>query len=586
MRAVILMFDTLNKHMLPNYGCGWIHAPNFQRLGGRTVTFDRCYAGSLPCMPARRELHTGRYNFLHRSWGPLEPFDDSMVEVMKANGVYTHLSTDHGHYFRDGGATYHTRFNTWEFARGQEGDPWKGSVRDPAIPESASGRKLGDLWRQDWVNRSHIQKEEDFPLAVTVRRGLEFLESNADQDRWFLQIECFDPHEPFFTPQKYKDLYPHEYRGRHFDWPDYDKVTEGEEEARHAVFEYAALVSMCDEYLGKVLDAFDRLNLWKDTMLIVNTDHGFLLGEHRWWGKNIQPFYNEIANLPLFIWDPRHQAANVRSDALVQTIDIAPTLLDFFGAEIPNDMTGRPLGDVLRLGTEIRKAALFGIHGGHVNCTDGRYVYMRAPAGMDNGPLYEYTLMPTHLHTPFSVTELSDMVLSEPFSFTKGCRVLKIAARPFLNPYVYGTMLFDLEQDPKQQNPIENIEIEQYMIRLMAECMAEHDAPPEQYERIGIPEDGIVTEERLLEEKRERESRKQACLGIGEQWAGASREVYFYLKTYTPPQARSQLDARFAAYLNKTGKKLIREEDICDFVKATMGERSGMMIRLIRAAAL
>ena len=77
MKAIMVMFDSLNRHMLPSYGCEWIHAPNFERLAERSITFDNCYVGSMPCMPARRELHTGRYNFLHRSWGPLEPFDDS-----------------------------------------------------------------------------------------------------------------------------------------------------------------------------------------------------------------------------------------------------------------------------------------------------------------------------------------------------------------------------------------------------------------------------------------------------------------------------------------------------------------------------
>ncbi len=289
MKAVMVMFDSLNKHMLPNYGCEWIKAPNFERLSEATVTFDSCYAGSLPCMPARRELHTGRHNFLHRSWGPLEPFDDSVIDVLRQNGVYTHLSTDHTHYFEDGGATYHPRFNSWEYARGQEGDPWKGNVQDPHIPDSLSGPKIGSLWRQDWVNRAYLDTEEKQPIALTFGSGIEFIETNRLEDNWFLQIEAFDPHEPFFTQQKYKDLYPHLYDGKHFDWPDYGKATQKPEEIQHAIYEYAALLSMCDTYLGKVLDIFDRYNLWQDTMLIVNTDHGFLLGEHRWWGKNIQP---------------------------------------------------------------------------------------------------------------------------------------------------------------------------------------------------------------------------------------------------------------------------------------------------------
>ncbi len=79
-------------------------------------------------MPARRDLHTGRLNFMHRSWGPLEPFDNSFPEMMRDAGIHTHLVTDHMHYFEDGGSTYHGRFRTWDFIRGQEYDPWKAMV--------------------------------------------------------------------------------------------------------------------------------------------------------------------------------------------------------------------------------------------------------------------------------------------------------------------------------------------------------------------------------------------------------------------------------------------------------------------------
>ena len=68
MRAVTIMFDSLNKRYLPPYGAQDVVAPNFERLAKRAVTFDNFYCGSMPCMPARREIHTGRYNFLHRSW--------------------------------------------------------------------------------------------------------------------------------------------------------------------------------------------------------------------------------------------------------------------------------------------------------------------------------------------------------------------------------------------------------------------------------------------------------------------------------------------------------------------------------------
>jgi arylsulfatase A-like enzyme len=250
MKAIMVMFDSLNRRMLPPYGCDWVHAPNFQRLAERAATFDNCYVGSMPCIPARRELHTGRYNFLHRSWGPIEPFDDSLPELLKKNGVYTHLTTDHQHYFEDGGCTYHHRYNTWEFARGQEGDCWKGEVADPEIPPNLK-QIIKPMWRQDWVNRKYFKTEADLPQAQAFARGLEFIRANREADNWFLQIETFDPHEPFFVPEHYLALYPDDYEGPHFDWPDYYMVTETREQVRHLRYRYAALVSMCDHYLGQ-----------------------------------------------------------------------------------------------------------------------------------------------------------------------------------------------------------------------------------------------------------------------------------------------------------------------------------------------
>lgn len=490
MKAIMLMFDSLNRHFLPPYGNTWVHAPNFRRLAERTVTFTHSYVGSMPCMPARRELHTGRYNFLHRSWGPLEPFDDSMPALLRAAGVYTHLVSDHYHYWEDGGATYHNRYNSWDAIRGQEGDPWIGQVAEPDMPEAvgAEQRVGGPMWRQDWVNRDWMDVAENrHPLARTVAGGLEFIDRNRAADNWFLHIECFDPHEPFYVPQKYRDLYPHDYDGPHFDWPPYRRVQESHEAVRHVRLTYAALLSMCDAYLGKVLDTMDELDLWKDTMLIVNTDHGHMLGEKNWWAKSWQPWYNELANNPLFVWDPREGAAGERRASLVQNIDWAPTLLEFFGQPLPPDMLGQPLRPVIRDDTPVRQAGLFGLFGHQVNVTDGRYVYMRGPADPDrNQPIYEHTLMPTHMRSMFRVEELQDIQLAEPFRFTKGCRTMKIRCGRRGGPQNLMTQLFDLEADPQQERPIRDAQIEQRMIDHLIALMKENDAPPSEYERLGL----------------------------------------------------------------------------------------------------
>ncbi|GAA3630315.1 sulfatase [Microlunatus ginsengisoli] len=494
MKAIIVMFDSLNRHLLPPYGPSFVHAPNFERLAARTVTFDNCYAGSMPCMPARREMHTGRYNFLHRSWGPLEPWDDSMPELLKRSGVHTHLVSDHPHYWEDGGATYHPRYSTWEFFRGQEGDPWKGVV---SAGVNQGGFKNA-LHRQDQVNRSYMPTEDEHAQTLTFEAGLDFLRTNADADNWLLQIETFDPHEPFFTHQHYKDLYPHDYDGPQFDWPAYERVTQDQQTVDHVRNEYAALVTMCDRSLGRVLDAMDELGLWDDTMLLVNTDHGFLLGEHGWWAKSVQPWFNELVHLPMFLWDPRFPAAGERRDALVQTVDIAPTMLGYFGLQPTADMQGGDLAAVARADRPLRDGALFGIHGGHVNVTDGRYVYMRAPERPDNAPLEEYTLMPTHMRGRFEVAEFADAELAPAFGFTKGVRPLRMTGRAAINPYAYGTLLFDLETDPGQRHPIVDDAIELRMIELLVTLMRANEAPESQFVRLGLPAIGAVGSQHLL----------------------------------------------------------------------------------------
>lgn len=499
MKAIMVMFDSLNLHMLSPYGCDWVKTPNFDRLAKKTVKFTKSYVGSMPCMPARRELHTGRLNFLHRSWGPLEPFDDSMPELLKKNGIYTHLISDHYHYWEDGGANYHTRYNSWEIIRGQEGDAWHADLKEPQIPPFVS-RKPGALWRQDWVNRSYIRSQTDMPQHKTFECGLQFIHKNIGEDNWFLQIEAFDPHEPFFTLEHYKRLYTHDYKGKHFDWPPYAPVTQTPEEIEHIRYEYAALMSMCDHYLGRVLDIMDEFGMWNDTMLIVNTDHGHLLGEHDWWAKCTAPMYDEVAHTPLFIWDPRSNRQGTECGQLVQTIDIAPTLLDYFNIPIPEDMQGFALKDTIACDKKVRDAALFGIFGGHINCTDGRYVYMRAPnSEFDGDPyagenLYNYTLMPAHIKAPFSLHELSTATLHEPLSFTKGVPVLKISGEIKLSAAPDGSkpnvhfynMLFDTKNDPKQLKPIEDDTIEAYMTEHIIKLMKANDAPEEQFIRIGL----------------------------------------------------------------------------------------------------
>ncbi len=479
MKCVMVMFDSLNRHMLPPYNPQtWVHAPNFKRLAARSATFDRSYVCSMPCMPARRDFHTGRPNFLHCPWGPLEPFDDSVPAMLSQAGVYTHLCSDHYHYWEDGGSTYHTRYNSWEFYRGQEGDPFIGQVKDPAVPENLNGKGR----RPDWVNREHITRDEQFPQTLTFKAGVEFIDRNAAEDNWFVQIECFDPHEPFVSDRQYKDLYPSDYDGPLFDWPGYRGVEESPEQVEEARRNYAALMSKCDRSLGDVLDAMDRHGLWDDTMLIVWTDHGFLLGEHDCWAKNWMPLYEEVSHTPFFVWDPRSGVRGQRRSALVQpSIDLGPTLLDFFGLEPTPTMLGKALGDVIADDAPVREAAIFGYFNHRVNVTDGRYKYLRCSVADASAACRQYTLMPASMRG--FKGGLDRIELAEPFAFTKGMRTLQIPA----DARGQGDhLLFDLEADPQEQTPLRDEAVEARMLEHIARLMRECDAPPEQFVRMGV----------------------------------------------------------------------------------------------------
>ena len=503
MKAVFVLFDSLNRTGMSCYSQTHVHTPNFNRFARQSITFDSHFVGSLPCMPARRDLHTGRLNFMHRSWGPLEPFDNSFPEQLRDAGVHSHLVTDHMHYFEDGGATYHGRFRTWDFVRGQEYDPWKAMVQPPVERfrerYNAKHYDFAKSWKrlQSAINREYMVEEKDFCLPRCFDGAFEFLDLNRGADQWFMMLECFDPHEPFHAPDRFKDRYRTGWNGGVLDWPHYEKVADSKEEIDEIRANYAALMTACDHYFGRLLDYFDRHDLWRDTALILSTDHGFLLAEHDWWGKNLMPYYTEISHIPLMIHHPAHaQAAGQRRKAVTQTMDLMPTILDIFGQPVPREVQGRSLLPLLAQDQTIREVGIFGMFGGPIGATDGRYTYYLYPGDLYGPGLYEYTLMPMHLHSLFSAAEMRTAVLERPFDFTKEMPILRIDALKdarripihdgkLFDPGV-GTTLYDIAADPKQLKPFRDAEIERRMLAGIARVLREHDAPAEFFTRYGL----------------------------------------------------------------------------------------------------
>lgn len=489
MKAILVMFDSLNRHWLEPYGGeNGVPTPNFRRLAAKSIRMETSYVCSMPCMPARRDLQTGRPGFLHRGWGPMEPFDDSFTRVLSDAGVHSHLVTDHYHYFEEGGQNYHTKFSTWEFIRGQEGDPWKPRL-DAAfqVPATRNQRTPGRI-RQDFANRSQAPDDASHWQTRTFDAGLEFLDHHHDTDNWFLQIETFDPHEPFFAPDSWRKRFSPDYEGPVDDWPDYGHLDENEgmrERLPQLRREYAALLSKCDDSLGRVLDHMDRHDLWKDTLLMVGTDHGFLLGEHDFAAKNQMPVWEELGRTPLFIWDPRVGCAGETRKSLVQTIDWGPTLLEFFGQALPGDMTGKALRPVLETDAPVREFGIFGWSHHFLNVTDGRYVYMKANDPTWPGRVWTYTLAPARMNKAVPGRELREAEAAPPFAFSKNVPLYRYPAGVLRLTDRWGDLLYDVADDPGQTNPLTDPDQVARLTEGALACMRQVEAPVEQYHRVG-----------------------------------------------------------------------------------------------------
>lgn len=485
MKTIFIVMDSLNRHYLNAYGFPKVKTPNLDRLAARGVVFDHHYAGSLPCMPARREMMTGRLCFLEAPWGPIEPWDDCLpVELRRQKGVYSHMVTDHYHYFHSGGEAYHTLFDSWEFERGQEGDQWHPLVKEPEVPKF-----IGKNRRPYWVNRefTDLEREEEYPTPRCFMRGMEFLENNWREDNWHLHLEVFDPHEPFVCPKKYRDLYEDTWdEPYHFDWPPYREVREEAEAVDHIRKSYAGVLTMADHWLGKFLDKMDELDLWKDTVLILTTDHGHLLGEHGYWAKNYMFDYEELVHIPLITCTPDTAFCHKRISALTATMDLMPTIMELHGARIPKGVHGTSLLPLLSGSTErIHDGILFGYFGKDMNLFDGRYSYCRQPR--KDSVVYHHTLMPRNAKDFLDRELLTEAEFGDFLEHSHGIpqmRIKRVSHRHKDAPDFH--LIYDIWNDPEQKNPIHDPALEHELETKMARLLTRYGAPECQFERTGL----------------------------------------------------------------------------------------------------
>ncbi len=489
MKAILILIDSLNREYLKTYNENtWVQTPNIYEFSRTATRFDKHFVGSVPCMPARRDIMTGRLNFLERNWGPMEPFDNCFVRDLKEKDIFTHIITDHDHYFEQGGENFVQEFDTWDYIRGQELDPWVSTVELYETPES----HYGHLFPTYEKNKRHFTSEEKYPTPMCFQNAIDWIKENKDADNYFLQVEAFSPHEPFESPKEYLEAYGDDYKGPFFTSSSYSKVTEPPEAIEHLRKRYAASLTMVDKWFGKFIDTIKELGLYDDTLIVLTADHGHLLGEHGYTGKNFMHQYNRIANIPLMIHAPGQTEYAECSDLVTQNIDMMPTFLEYFGLKVPERVQGESLIDAI-YGKKIenhRDFAIYGTFGGPVAMFDGKYTYHRAPGNKDNAPLNLYTSVPISFMKYLGIKNADEITMGRFLKHTNYpvyCIPAKFPLMQLksLEPFK-DTLLFDWENDWGQENPIDDMELREAAVKKLREALRWAESPDEQFERLGL----------------------------------------------------------------------------------------------------
>lgn len=359
------------------YGNPYVNTPNIDRLAEMGVVFENTYCQSPVCSPSRGSFLTGRYpsTCRLRQNGQSLPPDEVLVTKVLSEAGYKcglsgklHLAACHPSVCQtiekrnnDGYSEFH-----WSHGPGH---------KSPSNEYLAWLKEQGiDYQARPYQDQPYVQEGMPSDYHQTkwcTDKALEFIERAQNrEDPWLFSVNIFDPHHPFDPPLEY--LQPYLDRLDAIPLPDYredellqkpifqqkdhfgaygrpgflaytDMTSQDHRMLRAA---YWAMIDQIDAQVGRLLDALERTGQLDDTLVIFTSDHGEMLGDHGIYLKGPY-FYEAAVHVPLIIAWPGTIKGNRRSGALVELMDIAPTLLHAAGLDVPTRMQGQSLWPIL-----------------------------------------------------------------------------------------------------------------------------------------------------------------------------------------------------------------------------------------------
>jgi len=349
--------------------------PRLDAFRREALAFDNTFAPSPHCCPSRATFFTGLYPSQHGVWNNVcvrnahahGPKEDVPLwsEDLAAAGYQLdfdgkwHVSWEKGpedYGFRRGHVTADAR----KHGQGVMGADWP--EYEQIGCQRAGERRPGEILRPGWGDYRHYGLDEDpFGDAAVVRSATETLGARSGDQPWCHFVGTLGPHDPYFVPQAFLDLYdpqairlPDNFHDRMEDKPGLYRRTRGvfdqltEAEHREAIRHYLALCSYEDHLFGQLLDALEASGQAEDTIVLYLSDHGDYLGEHGLWCKGL-PCFRGAYEVPLLIRAPGRLAQPGRSsEAFVSLADLGPTFLELAGVEASRPFTGCSLAPFLR----------------------------------------------------------------------------------------------------------------------------------------------------------------------------------------------------------------------------------------------
>ena len=392
-----------------------VETPNVDRLALEGVLLERMRAETLPTICARRSMFTGSRIFpwpdepfykgiyVHTpGWRPLRQEDVTLAEHLSEQGYVTAMVSDVYHLMKPS-MNFHLGFQSFEWVRGQEYDLWQSQPLPEGYLEqflkpgttskaptsgwiaSYAGRfspgeyqeRKREILEQYLRNQMFRQGDEDFQAARTFRRAIEWLEHNHTHERFFLYIDSFDPHEPFETPQYFLDLYDPGYEGPQLIYANlYKRADLSEREHHHVRARYAAEVTMVDHWVGRLLQSVDRLGLRENTLIVLLSDHGKILGEFGVYGMPPQCTGLELSPVPCLLRHPGGEKRGERFSGWLYNIDITATVLDLLEVDEKEGNEGRSIWPALRSGMGQFRDHLVCAHGSMVSVWQEDWLYL------------------------------------------------------------------------------------------------------------------------------------------------------------------------------------------------------------------